>query len=352
MEQDRLAEHPGGSTPDSLMEEGANVARLFPELVMALGAPNLEEQYVSLGESLQDQGLTCAVEVLLQSRHPSRQIGAPQQACVSQGINSPSAQEPQASPLQLRASSGPINRRLHRLADDFETLAGHSPDVRAHSLQNLICDFEALAYGQSPERTSESYSWQSGALPTSCGLRRPDAFGSDHASTQLQSADPLHKPCASSSTDAVVKEVHELSARRTPNRGFSEPKDDRTPRSARGGPAHQGSASEGQGPGQGRSRNSQSASKAAAWRSQRQPLTIAITKFQSLPLEPFSPKWVKCTKEATWGPEFRSVAHQSFQDRSAESIKERMEKRLTQMFGTSKHDRAALGLHQKYSTIG
>mmetsp|Transcript_154676 Transcript_154676/g.274289 ORF Transcript_154676/g.274289 Transcript_154676/m.274289 type:complete len:119 (+) Transcript_154676:186-542(+) len=84
--------------------------------------------------------------------------------------------------------------------------------------------------------------------------------------------------------------------------------------------------------------NSAWESTATAWRSQRKEFGISIHKIQQLEAEPSSPKFV--TRPKVWGPpkENRDNSRQ-LEDRSADAIKERIEKKFAQMFGESQGKR-------------
>jgi len=120
-------------------------------------------------------------------------------------------------------------------------------------------------------------------------------------------------------------------------RSANEFKETTVPGSARGGQAHQGALVDGAGR-LGRSRNQSVAtsSKAVAWRNERQSLQIHITKLHQLQQEPHSPKFV--TRPRVWGRGSKNRAGSIHLDRSAGAIRERMEKRLAQLFGESKVD--------------
>jgi len=82
-------------------------------------------------------------------------------------------------------------------------------------------------------------------------------------------------------------------------------------------------------------------------------LQIKITKVHQLQQEPHSPKFVKRPK--VWGAKShtkRNMHNRPHMDRSANAIKERMEKRLAQMFGESQaNGSAAVFFPRKHSTI-
>lgn len=117
---------------------------------------------------------------------------------------------------------------------------------------------------------------------------------------------------------------------------------DPTPRSrqVRQGQVRQGDAEGVHHRSVGRSRTVPSvATKATTWRSERESLRISINKVQSLHEAPASPKLVKRPK--VWGakPFAHSTLPETYENRSAGAIKERIEKKLARMFGSSQADR-------------
>lgn len=109
----------------------------------------------------------------------------------------------------------------------------------------------------------------------------------------------------------------------------------KSPRSSRGGQARQGAAWDASSRSSGRSRTLPA--KAMAFRNQRkEQLSISIHKVQKLESEPMSPKGAPAQKQV-WGKKLQRPVSQAslFEDRSAEAIKERIEKKLRTMFGES-----------------
>lgn len=111
--------------PPEYRQYAASMAQWFPEVLLLLGAPDLEEHYQPAAARVLDDSNARTVEVVLQ-RNPSPARVAP----------SSLRPDLMAAPF---VSAAPLPRA--------DAAAGYQPDEaqRAHSLQQLVVDYEVLA---------------------------------------------------------------------------------------------------------------------------------------------------------------------------------------------------------------
>jgi len=328
--------------PPAYRECAMNIARWFPEVLLTLGAPDLEEKSRPASAQIIDWPEGRTVEVVLEQRPAVAAAAAPPLA--------PARSHSLASVLGS----------LDSLAGDFENLAARfaptataSVHVPAASLQwSAPCPIAAMAppplrqvqphaqadVCQRLEAVAEDIAWLSARLQSAARTEAAGGYapasavnhttaGAPEAERTVQAgvSDPPHPSNQPVSPAYRSKQLSK-------ERNTKEPTP-RTPGSStRKAQAHQGGAV---GHAAGRSRNGQA--KANSWRNQRDSLTISINKVAQLGGEPSSPKFVKEAK--VWG---NSQARRldKFADRSADAVRERIEKKLTRMFGDSSNARS------------
>mmetsp|Transcript_75842 Transcript_75842/g.190820 ORF Transcript_75842/g.190820 Transcript_75842/m.190820 type:complete len:483 (+) Transcript_75842:216-1664(+) len=437
--------------PAELNEHAVNIARWFPDVLLSLGAPDLEQHFVPLEARVLDSLQGRTVEISLQRRvgPNALQLHLPH---LGRSCSCISAPHPQVAPITLTESAATcqavaatlspvfgqtdVMRRLGELAEDFESLAMRAAAVVTDTHQDAICCHDSLQPCLPLDAPASSWvavlsetkfrqrQQQAHEVNTRLGLVERDLvaltaviterFGPAATSSigpHLQAGANLAASVASSKTPpnhceaigigagsgeqslcAAPLSEAPVSTEPAPSRAMSvvvssppldlsvgtdrrkvehecrptgivsyasspallerssvsgccvlsgkpvsENRENPMPCSARGGQAHQGTAMEGAGR-LGRSRNQPAATspKATAWRNERQSLQIHITKVHQLQQEPHSPKFV--TRPRVWGRGSKNRVASMHLDRSAVAIRERMEKRLVQLFGESQKD--------------
>mmetsp|Transcript_19055 Transcript_19055/g.38495 ORF Transcript_19055/g.38495 Transcript_19055/m.38495 type:complete len:407 (-) Transcript_19055:212-1432(-) len=386
-----------GPPPPPIRQHLANIARWFPEVVLALGALDLEDRLSPTEARLIDTGLGCTLEVELDNSaipplqrvasppmatDPRQQYGAVESVtcyCPTPDI-ALAAVGPIASSwvgTQSRTQRGlreQILDNIDQLAGDFEVLSvrlGSMPPMLQAQVASMQRSASPLLVPAPPQAgvavaasqrdvASRLHAVESGIIALVATLEQAhlacDAPSGAYGNPVTAGAGIAHDVPQARPPPMPVQVDDEVAVKRggpsrnllgaqrskslddgwlcspscagssaSPGNGRENP----TPRSARGGQAHQGSVDGGMG----RSRTLGN-TKATSFRS-KQELTIAISKVQQLPQEPMSPKLV--TKPKVWGPAgAMSSKTVSFQDNSAVAIKERMEKRLAEMFGKNR----------------
>jgi len=356
----------GSGLPPEYREHAANIARWFPEVLLTLGAPNLEESFLPLPARVVDRPQGRTLEVALRSRQTSAVSStAPLHGLIPQGM--PQGAMPRGRQEVLQGLSG--------LAADFERLAAQleqgppgavvpsqRPDeflrrTAVHSRIDMVTEEVAqltkqllLASAQEAELEALApVAPAQAAVPPS----RPSVLAEDQAATAVSStaASTINVERSSMMVKARTKACGYSSDGTMGGRlcmyGQSAEKDNNpTPHSARGDRQVRqgGSAKDNMG------RSRMLPAKAAAWRSERESLKIAITKVQQLKQEPMSPKIVKRPK--VWGNRGHGASRpELFEDRSADAIKQRIERKLSQMFGESQGDRGMAQVPRKHPSL-
>lgn len=341
--------------PAEYRQHAANVARWFPEVLLTLGAPGLEERCAPPKVHVATDA--CGhheIEVILEHRLP--------EAVAVQTV-------PPPRPLVPPVAGGPgdllsMVSRLEGLAADYEALAQASQG-RAHSghvdggsrgSQGLSARIDVVAEGIA------TLSWQLQALQA---IRAPTRAGSGSCGDteviralgdtvrpqeELTTQRSMHCretcPVAAEATASALVGSQQTCRGQVPTsnpsglRNEGRTGKDLTPcttpgSGSRGGrqgrqglPARQAGRSRAQPP-----------DKAAAWRTERDSeMRISINKVPQMVQEPASPKFVKRTK--TWGGSAEDESTEpsalaSLQDRSAAAVKERIDKKLSLFFGSS-----------------
>lgn len=231
------------------------------------------------------------------------------------------------------------------------TVAMAPPLAQAQPLVQALPTAQADVY-QRLEAVADDIAWLSMRLQSATASAEPAGAHTSGPTDQTTAA--ASAPGVESSDQAATSDPPRQSnpcsvspAKHSKERSTKEPTP-RTPGSStRKAQAHQGGAV---GHAAGRSRNGQA--KADSWRNQRDSLTISINKVAQLGGEPSSPKFVK--EAQVWGKSQKrnaasnaatgnkSASPSRFDNRSADAIRERIEKKLMKMFGDARPNRAAL----------
>lgn len=324
-----------GPLPPEYHEHAANLARWFPEVLLTLGAPGLEETCAPPTVHVATGAGGRAIEVVLELRAPP----------TAEGVPVPPAPALVAPIVEHRDGMTAALAGLEALAADYEALAARTARQATRRppynvagdifgrLDAAADDLLALSLRLGSASSMNSIGRGGGAVlnevpshtPSSMPLSNGAAVGdvSDERlspqNRQAWTACQRHASCpADFSPSAVPTPV-------TPGSG------------SRGG--HQGrqgfSARQA---GRSRAKYNTVPAKAAAWRSERDDsMKISINKVSQLMEEPASPKFDKMTK--VWGSCSTKPIDESTNrndHRSAASIKERIDKRLNQLFGGQK----------------
>lgn len=359
---------PRGTLPHEYCEFAANMAMHFPDVLVALGAPDLDDHFLPGARThFADGPQGRALEVVLQRRPlsplvpesramESVQVPAPlpphqqgifdrldQLARDFEDLSfaleavTPTASLPTAPMRMERPSSPPIAEHNGRdcaiidgLADDFHALARelHMAQVCPATCSE-VQDHLASGLVQQQGPTALVFAPPPRACPAS-PLVAAHAGKGDAPAVGHGSVAAVHQRCVPTAPESAAKNLTPKSAR-----------------SSRGGQARQG-AIEGHA---GRSRTLPA--KVLAFRNQRQDqLSISIHKLQQLDSEPMSPKFVAgdSSKVNVWGRKRHARSASPHEDRSADAITARIERKLMQMFGVQGNDKS-IGLCKRYKSI-
>jgi len=288
----------------------ANLARWFPEVLIALGAPDVEDCYVPMSSDVVSRPGGGSLEVVLERRSPP--------SIASTAL--PGSAQAQAQ----------MFRSIGHHANDFEAyaamLAALNPPARAaesresplvlHQPESVEKRLAAAASEMASQLEQVLAIGQLQAAQVRSAQKRPTA-GRGNDETSPGAEQPSHvEPAAA---EKILSPQHARIPDNMP-----------TPRRGRQREVRQGDRDNTQRYA-GRSRNQ--LAKAAEWRSQRESLKIAITKVPKLQEEPMSPKFVK-SPSRVWGPSRRMRSVPGYEeDRSAAAVKQRIEQKLIKMFG-------------------
>jgi len=336
-----------GALPPAYMEHMVNIAQWFPELLLELGAPSLEDIFEPPATRVTDFADSRIFEVTLHSRpgrhtgsvpagvafaaacavsppqlQPQRQAPQPVFAALTTGAATASAARPAAASPVLACQGEGLLRRLGQLAEEYESLAARfagphaaralppaptllrlppapQPKVpcsgtEARSRLGAATDQLAVLVAQVQAAASATVTAPTTVTGLVTSSEPPQGRKVEVCSAAVlpQEAPPALKRAAESCPILGQGASGADNERDTKEKDREREKDtaERTPRSARGDRQSRQGDSEGC---VGRSR---------ALSAKRQSLRISITKVKQLQElgEPASPKFV--TKPRVWGP--------------------------------------------------
>uniref|UniRef100_A0A7S4V7R7 Uncharacterized protein n=1 Tax=Alexandrium monilatum TaxID=311494 RepID=A0A7S4V7R7_9DINO len=293
-----------------------NVARRFPDLLLKLGAPDLEEGYEPATCRVAEESGSSSFEVVLQRRSAATAIpDSCQDPHLLQNLSQLAADYEQLAlcayvqgAVQAAASAAACAPEpIGAVAPPPVEAAPPRPPPPASAFPPAKSLAPAPAAG-----TGAAGSAGVAVAPPTAGPALPPRIATDTTGADLPAAPVASWPASSSPHSQLV---------RTRERQLDRDANDRSPNSARGErQVRQGGSDSGGSKILGRTRG------------QRQPLRIAITKVRQLEElgQPASPKHV-VRRHKVWGaakPRSASPA----QERKAEAIKARIERKLRHMF--------------------
>jgi len=327
----------GAPLPAQYRVYAANIARWFPEVLLALGAPDLEDNFHPAPVRVIDDAQGRVLEVALQCRH------APLQRNAAEALRPGRREE--------------VLESIDRLASDFEGLAAqlatvaHSQaEVPAAGTMSMSPGCHQMSSSSSSRGPSEMQATLPGAavedilaLLSHYGISMPPGSLAVSASpAQTEPAQPAQVPSVERTLPAatyVSTESNSMSAGRVSALSKScgalpgvvvadgvavQPRSmgsaEKTTPTRRSRQVRQGA------------RSRALPAKAAAWRNQRNSLKLSITKMQQLPEEPVSPKFVN--KPKVWGARMcQPEAGPNPKDRSIDAVKANLGNKLKKLFG-------------------
>lgn len=296
----------GTALPADIAERVANVAKWFPEVLLTLGAPDLEERFHPVTNGVLNLPQGKMLEVVLQRRPESTSLRQqPPLAATPATLPSSFLHAAARPPVGAQA----VVERLETLAGDFERLSACLAAQQAGGPRSYSA---ALPVPTLPLMFSPPGRGVSASVPSHCGLQgglqnaTSDLRASAGEPPSVRKGDTPGNTPASARGDRQARQVHQGASR-----------------------AHSGKARPG---------------RAAAWR-QDQALKIAITKVPQLETEPASPKMA--TQAKVWSKTRRRSAESGRgaggpddRDQSPNAFKQKIETKLKLLLGETNVDRS------------
>eukprot|EP00933_Yihiella_yeosuensis_P079698 TRINITY_DN9304_c0_g1_i1.p1 TRINITY_DN9304_c0_g1~~TRINITY_DN9304_c0_g1_i1.p1 ORF type:complete len:374 (+),score=60.35 TRINITY_DN9304_c0_g1_i1:62-1123(+) len=330
------APRPGfGSVPVEFRQHAANVSQWFPEVLMTLGAPDFEANYQPPQFSVRDS--TCHRSMMVELQRHAFAAAAAQSQQVGKVLHR--RRHVLDSLDRLAADIENLTLQLACLnTQNASTRTGGCIDpqggleVAAASLPNAPCESAPSSPPARPESGGAAMPKAEPTLPGGCKVLRLHSTRSDSLLSTPNYREDQLVGCTDDET-RVQTTTHATKEPRTPRRGSQ---------------VQQGNLQ----PGSGRSRVTPNQGKVTNWLSEKQLPNLTVTKVKKLPQnEPQSPKLVK--RSQVWGiTRSTSLRTKTDMDLSADAIQDRIEKKLTKMFGNPKKYQSSPGLSPTYSTTG